>query len=439
MKVRTRLWIVLVFLGLAALAAETLRIRAPSSIALEFRERPPKDFTVAVSVASSAANGERNRLLTRGDTGRERELEFYLPRSEWEDMRFEFHGARERVVLRAIMFRKAFREVEILGGEMASAMHPLAGIREIRDTEDGVLIDFEGPEFTTGFVPKGMERFSMIGRKFLYPIIAAAALFLFLALGPSYERWWRYRELVANLARVNLLLKYRGSVLGLLWSLLNPLLMIAIYSVAFKYIMRIQLENYTFFLLVGLLPWSFFASSVVASTGCVIGSAGLLKKVYFPREVFPLSSVAFFFVQFLLSLLAFIPFVILWKGQFQAVNLLYVPLMLLLLLFSVGLSLALSALTVLYRDLQHFTEVGMTALFWLSPVIYNMELIPGRFRPWFQLNPMVLFMASFHDVLYWDQWPDPRVILPLTVWTLGAVALGAFLFRRIDARFAEET
>ena len=436
MKVRTRLWIVMVFLGLAALTAETVRIRVPSTIALEFRERSPAGFFV--SVASAGGDGARTHLAARSASGRAGELELTLPRSEWGDMRFEFHGAGESIELRAIRFRKAFREVEIPGGAMASALRPLGGVREIHVLGEGVRIDLEGPESTLGFLPEGMERFSLIGRRFLYPIAAVGALFLFLALGPAYGRWWRYRELVANLARVNLLLKYRGSVLGILWSLLNPLLMIAIYSLAFKYIMRIQLENYTFFLLVGLLPWSFFSSSVVASTGCVIGSAGLLKKVYFPREVFPLSSVAFFFVQFLLSLLVFIPFVILWKGQFQAVNLLYVPLMLLLLLFSVGLSLALSALTVLYRDLQHFTEVGMTALFWLSPVIYNMELIPGRFRSWFQLNPMVLFMASFHDVLYWDQWPDPRVILPLIVWTLGSIALGAFVFRRIDARFAEE-
>jgi len=249
---------------------------------------------------------------------------------------------------------------------------------------------------------------------------------------------WRFRELIRNLTRVNLLVKYRGSMLGFFWSLLNPLLMIFIYSIAFKYILRIGLENYTFFLLVGLLPWSFFNTAVAASTVCVINGGGLLKKVQLPREVFPLSTVAFFLVQLLLAMLALGPFSVVWKEQFIWINLLYVGVLVLFVLFTIGVCLAVSALTVFYRDLEHFTEIAMVVVFWGSPIIYNFELIPESWRPLFLANPVVLYMNCFHDLLYWDRLPDPAIWAGVCAWPLVLLLAGALVFQRLDGRFAEE-
>ena len=249
---------------------------------------------------------------------------------------------------------------------------------------------------------------------------------------------WEYRELVRNLTRVKLLVKYRGSVLGLAWSLVNPLLMMFIYLIAFKYIMRLELENYTYFLLIGLLPWAFFASSVTGSTTCVIDNGSLLKKVKLPREVFPVADVAFNFVQFVLALVVFLPFALFWKDELHWFHALVPAVLLMFLFFTLGASLAFSALTVLYRDVRHFTEIGVALLFWLTPIIYNYEMIPEAMRSWFLLNPITLFMNCLHDLLYWDRLPPSATLVGIVAWPAVALALGSITFLRIEPRMAEQ-
>lgn len=249
---------------------------------------------------------------------------------------------------------------------------------------------------------------------------------------------WRYRELLANLIRTDLKVKYRGSVLGFAWSLLNPLLTMLVYVIAFRYVMRIDLENYSLFLLTGLLPWIFFSSSLLAASTCILDGASLLQKVYFPREVFPFSTVLFFFVQFLLALAAFAPLCLVLKADFAAVNLLYLGIAALLLVFTAGAGLMLSALTVFYRDVRHFVQVGVTLLFWLTPIVYPFEMVPAAARPWFLLNPLVLFVEAFHDVLFWNRAPGPEVLGGITLWAGVALVAGWTLFARLELRFAEE-
>ncbi|MHC4909467.1 MAG: ABC transporter permease [Planctomycetota bacterium] len=248
---------------------------------------------------------------------------------------------------------------------------------------------------------------------------------------------WAFRELVRNLVRVNLLVKYRGSVLGLLWSLLNPLMLMLIYVIAFKYIIRLELENYTFFLLIGLLPWTFFSASVVGATICVIENGSLLKKVRLPREVFPFSNVAFQFVHFVLAMLVFVPFTMVWKDTLLWSHLLVFPVLLLFLAFTLGVSLALSALTVLYRDLKHFTEIGVALFFWVTPIVYNFELVPEGLRPWFQANPVTLYMNCFHDLLYWDRMPEIGALLGVVAWPVATLLIGSAVFIRIEPLMAE--
>ena len=259
------------------------------------------------------------------------------------------------------------------------------------------------------------------------------------------RRAWRYRELVRNLTRINLLLKYRGSVLGLCWSLFNPLLMMVIYSIAFKFIMRVGIENYELFLLTGVLPWTFFANAVSASTTCVVYNGALIKKVQIPYEAFPLSTAAFHFIQLTLALVVFAPFVLWVNGGATWPNLLYPVILLLFSLFTLGACLAASALNVRYRDVQHFTEVGIALLFWLTPIVYDFDLIPDvqifgaiDVRTLFMFNPMTLFMNSFHDVLYWGRAPELATLGGLAVWTALSLAVGATIFRRVAPTMAEE-
>jgi ABC-2 type transport system permease protein len=279
--------------------------------------------------------------------------------------------------------------------------------------------------------------FSIIGKKYLIILAVVAALLLYLATSLPFGTWFKYRELVSNLTRVNLVIKYRGSVLGFFWSLLNPIMMLVIFSIAFKYIMRINLENYALFLIVGLIPWNFFSTIAIGSTTSVIGNAGLLKKVSFPREVFPISTTLFGFIQFLLALIAIGPFMFFLKEEFSWVNLLYLVVVFPLFFFTLGVSFALSALTVLYRDIKHFTEVGVLALFWVTPIVYYFDLIPEEHRWLFLLNPCTLFMNCFHDLIYWNRMPDGLTWIGILLWPLLSVVAGGMIFRRIDHRFAE--
>jgi ABC-type polysaccharide/polyol phosphate export permease len=249
---------------------------------------------------------------------------------------------------------------------------------------------------------------------------------------------WRFRQLVQNLTYMNLLVKYRGSLIGFLWSLLNPLVMMFVYVIAFKLIMRVPIDNYGFFLLTGLLPWSFFATAVTASSLCVLGNGGLVKKVKLPREVFPLSTVAFNLVQFMLAMLVFAPFVLVLKPELSALNLLYFAVVLMFVVFTLGVCLAVSALTVPCRDVQHFTELGTLWLFWVSPVVYDFSLIPEEFQSLARLNPMTLFMNAFHDLLYHDVAPSLFELAGAAAWSLAALVAGWMVFLRIEPRMAEE-
>ena len=256
---------------------------------------------------------------------------------------------------------------------------------------------------------------------------------------PPVVRLLRYRALVRNLVLKDLSLKYRNSVLGVVWSLLNPLLLLVVYTVAFKFILRVQTENYAYFLLTGLLPWNFFASSMIGSTESITGNTSLIKKVYFPRETLPIASVLFTFSQLLLALAVFLPACLLVSGlglHWTAV--LFVPLLLLHLLFTLGLAFILATCTVFFRDVVHLTEVALVLLFWVTPIIYPVTMAPPELQLFFKLSPLAAFAIAYQDVLFWGRMPEEMVVATLVGWTAAVLLGGYALFRRFSPVFAEE-
>ncbi len=251
-------------------------------------------------------------------------------------------------------------------------------------------------------------------------------------------RIWAYRELVKNLIHKDLKVRYGGSILGLAWSLLNPLAMIVVYSIVFKYIFRIALENYTVFLITGLLPWSFFSSSVGASTVAVISDANLVKKISFPREILPLATVQFNLVQFLMALAVFFPALIFLQAELGWTLLAYPAVLALHVGFTLGIALLLSAVTVFYQDIKHLTEVGLMLLFWVTPILYPVSMVPERVRWLFKLNPLAVYITGYQDIIYFGRWPTWDTWVLGTLWVAASVALGSWVFRRCDPRFAEE-
>ena len=250
-------------------------------------------------------------------------------------------------------------------------------------------------------------------------------------------RLLRYRTLVASLVARDLKLKYRGSLLGVCWSLLNPLLLLAVYTVAFSHVMRVDQPNYPAFLLSGLLPWLFFAGALRDATVSVTTQGALLRKLPFPAESLPISTVLFHLAQFGLALLAGIPLSLL-AGSRPGWTLALLPALVgLHALFVVGLALLVSALSVPYRDVIHLTEVGLLLLFWLTPVAYPLALAPPALRTLLGLSPITAFSGAYQDLLFFGRAPAGLVWLALLAAAALALALGTLVFRAQAPRFPE--
>lgn len=248
-----------------------------------------------------------------------------------------------------------------------------------------------------------------------------------------------YRTLIKNLVFKDLKLKYRDSVLGFVWSLLNPLITLGVFTLAFRYIMRVQMENYPYFLMVGMLPWNFFAGSLMASTNAVIGNGNLIKKIYFPREILPIATVLFGFAQLALALVVFLPALMFLSGvKVHWTMALFFPLLGLHVLFTIGLAFVLSAVTTSFRDVAHLTEVALMLLFWLTPIVYPATMAPSDLRIFFKASPLAAFAMAYQDVLFWGRLPEPMVLSTLVIWTPAVLLLGHMIFRWYSPTFAEE-
>jgi lipopolysaccharide transport system permease protein len=249
----------------------------------------------------------------------------------------------------------------------------------------------------------------------------------------------RHRELVRNLVMKDLKLKYRGSVFGFLWSLVNPLMMLAVYSVAFTYILRIRVEGFVFLLLVGLLAWTFFSNSAGMSTGSVVESGGLVKSVFFPRAVLPIATVLFNFSQYLLTILVFLPLMLLIYGVPPAAPMLLYPVFLALqLLCTIGTAFILATATAFYRDVRHIVEIGLSVLFWTTPIVYVFGQLPEAARLPVLLSPMSSFVVAYQEMFFYGRWPDLSLWLAAIIYGVGTFVVGAVVFATYEHRFAEQ-
>ncbi|HUE38502.1 MAG TPA: ABC transporter permease [Candidatus Binatia bacterium] len=248
----------------------------------------------------------------------------------------------------------------------------------------------------------------------------------------------RHRSLVWALLVRQLKVRYRGSVLGFVWTFLNPLLLMAVYALVFRFYMRIAVPNYALFLLAGLLPWQWFASSLNEGTNAVVGGSSLVTKSLFPTEILPTVVVLANMVNFLLS----IP--LLWiAGWIYGIApsplpwLSLLPVIVLQFAFTLGLVLALAALNVHYRDVQHIVSNLLLLWFFLTPIVYPESQVPEAMRPLLLLNPMALFIHGYHDVLVQSSWPSLEILGALTLYALIALLVGAKIYDAYRDTFPE--
>jgi ABC-2 type transport system permease protein len=249
---------------------------------------------------------------------------------------------------------------------------------------------------------------------------------------------YKSRELLKNLTSKELQLKYKNSTLGFLWSFLNPIMMMFVYTFAFNIILGVNEPNYQIFILAGILPWMAFQGAVQVGTQSIVNNASLIKKVYFPREIIPLSIVFSNFINYIITL------TVLFAGIFLSgmkVGLPLISLPIVIILFAIltcGLTLLLSSLNALFRDVSHFIEVIFMAWMYLTPIIYKMERIPEAIRPLMYLNPMALVINSLRAPLYENRFPDMWQLGALTVVAFVFLFIGFKVFNKLQKRFAEE-
>ncbi len=239
-----------------------------------------------------------------------------------------------------------------------------------------------------------------------------------------------YGDMLKNFVRKDIQVRYQGAALGFLWSLINPLVMIGLYIFVFSDVFKSTLPYYPLYLMAGLLHWNLFSQITGQSCDTLLSNAGLIKKIYFPRLLVPISSVLFNVVLWLLAIvLLFLiyPFI---GGQARWVLLAYPVALAAFLLFTFGVTLILSVLNVLFRDLKHLVDVALLFLFWVTPIVYQYHRIPPHLRDAFALSPLVEYVLIFRGILYAGQLPDWHIMGAALTWTAATLTLGLFVFHR---------
>ena len=262
-----------------------------------------------------------------------------------------------------------------------------------------------------------------------------------------YADLFRYRELFASLFRRDLRAKYKGSVLGLAWSLANPVVLMLVYLLVFSVIWKAQatkLPHYWLFLLCGLPAWVFFATSLQTSSRSLIENANLIHKVRFPRQLVPLANVATQLVAFAVMLTIVIVLSVVYEPQARDTVLLSIPLAALVVCLVAGIALAVASANAVFRDVEHVVAALLLPWFFLTPVLYSLDRVPGaKTHTWFERlmhwgNFMTPAVESLREPLFFGNAPRAADVIYLAVAAVAALGIGAFVFRRVDDRIAVE-
>lgn len=253
-----------------------------------------------------------------------------------------------------------------------------------------------------------------------------------------FKNLYQYRELLKTNIQKEIRGKYKGAWLGILWSFLNPLLMLMVYSFVFPYIMRAQIPNYTMYLMTALMPWNFFTLTVANSSFAVISSGSILKKVYFPREILPISIVLSNVVNFLITFIIIIVFLIISGIGLSWTILLFPVVLLVQTLLMFGIAFILSSITVYARDVEHIVNVFVMALFYATPIVYTIDMLPAKFQTILYLNPMTPIIDAYRNVLFYQQLPNFTSLGIVTIVSIAILIFGLWIFRKLEKGFVEE-
>ena len=255
----------------------------------------------------------------------------------------------------------------------------------------------------------------------------------------TIKELYAYRQMIFSLVKKDLRGRYKGSVLGFLWTFINPLFQLIVYTIVFSKILPTTVPKYYLYLFVALIPWIFFSSSITVGAASIVSQKDLVKKIYFPRMVIPISYVTSCFVNMLLCFIVIFAVIIVTGAGMNFAAILTLPVIMIVeYIFSLGMAMITSALTVYFRDLEHIMGIISMAWMYLTPIIYSKSIVPPKYLKLYNLNPMTPIIDCYRTVLYDKQVPDLSTLLWAAGLGLFFLIFGAVIFNKLQKHFAEE-
>lgn len=253
-----------------------------------------------------------------------------------------------------------------------------------------------------------------------------------------FKKIYKYRELLKTNVKKEIRGRYKNSILGVMWSFLNPLLQLVVYAVIFGALLAGGDKTYHIYICVALIPWTYFTTAITQSAFTIIGNGDIIKKVYFPREILPISVVTSGAVNFVISTIIILAFV-LFAGLGISKYILFYPLILLIqYILLLGISFIVSSITVYFRDLEHIIGVVLMAAFYGTPIVYKLEQLPENLQIIMKLNPMTHLINAYRDIFYYQQMPNLKILGIVLLLGLVLTVGGYFLFKKLQKGFAEQ-
>ena len=249
---------------------------------------------------------------------------------------------------------------------------------------------------------------------------------------------YSYRQLLKSNVKKEIRGKYKGSFLGVLWSFVNPLLMTLVYAIVFPIILKSTQPHYVTFIVIAILPWTWFTTVIAQGTSTMIANGGIIKKVYFPREILPISATLSGLVNFFIACLIIILFCV-FGGLGLSWHILLVPFIALIqFVITAGMVLGLSAINVYIQDTEYIIQFVINMLFYGTPILYPAELFPEAIRWVLYLNPFTHIVSAYRDFFMYHTLPAMSSVLYMVVMAIICFVLGMFIFRKLEKGFAEE-
>lgn len=249
---------------------------------------------------------------------------------------------------------------------------------------------------------------------------------------------YKYRELLKSNVKKEIRGKYKGSFLGVLWSFVNPLLMTLVYAIVFPFLLRSSQPHYTTFIVMAVLPWTWFTTSLAQGTNSILVNGGIIKKVYFPRSILPISIVTSGLVNFLISCIIIFIFLI-FSGIGFSINIIFLPLIILIqYILQLGIILITSSIDVYIRDAEYIINFFVSLLFYATPVLYSLDMFPQKLSMIMQLNPLATLISSYRNIFYYQTTPDFLMLGYVAILSLVILFIGIKVFNKLEKGFAEE-